>query len=337
MTITITKIEIESNDPHCRTTNCVVVNGKIIATSFDEGATLGMIDNIASNLSDALGIPLVSIDKTATEVDLNNDFNWEEMIQGASDYCTDHVNEFFGMPMNYEYEYILFDFNEMIRLISNAKHGELSAIIVTGEQQRSSNMTTAISQSRIKYIQADLEKYGKPLVCRKLGIHVETMVDLQLENSNSFSSHFIELLSLDTNSLHHIFGTHVDIDARKINTFDYLIKQNNFLDAFQYTIKDKSDIAIKISVRCREYEEDNSYIEGGHLGYEYFWFTGPTYEKALLIALAFVSDYQDKNNLSIAPFFRGIAPKNTASLAIPENRPNKIVSTVKNMLLSLKS
>jgi hypothetical protein len=199
-------------------------------------------------------------------------------------------------------------------------------------------MNSSISQERINHIKADLERYGKPLVCRKLGIHVETFVDLQLENSNDFSANFIELLSLKAKSLRHIFGMSVEIDASKMNTFDYLIPQNHFIDDLQHRIKNKCDIAIKISIRRREYSKtEDSYTEGGDLGFEYFWFTGGTYEDALIHALAFVADYHAKANYSIVDYFRGIKnePKGLISHVQPKSK--SLFSTVKTMLLPLRA
>ena len=200
-------------------------------------------------------------------------------------------------------------------------------------------MNSSISQSRIAHIKADLERYGKPLVCRKLGIHVETFVDLQLENSNDFSANFVALLSLDAKSLQHIFGMSVNIDVSKINTFDYLIPQNHFIDDLQSRIKGKCDIAIKISIRRREYSKtDDSYTEGGTLGFEYFWFTGDSYDNALLHALAFVADYHAKKNLSIVEHFRGLGEKQTAPLAIARSKPLGLgLFALKKLLIPIRT
>jgi hypothetical protein len=129
----IIKIEIESGDSNCHTINCIIVNNKIIATSFDEGATLGMIDNIASNLSDAVGVEILSIDKKATYADLANDFNWEEMLAGIIDYCEDSILHDQAMPMDYEYCEAVFTLEEMILLIPEDKHTEFSEKILLSE------------------------------------------------------------------------------------------------------------------------------------------------------------------------------------------------------------
>jgi hypothetical protein len=200
-------------------------------------------------------------------------------------------------------------------------------------------MNALISQERINYIKADLEQYGKPFICRKLGINVATVVDLQLENSNNFSSNFIHLLSLDNTSLKYIFNlkTLIDIDPKKINTFDYFIQQNNFLDDLQSRIKNKCDFVIKVSVRCREYCSDGTYNESDNMGSEYFWFTGSSYENALLLALAFVSDYHENHNPEKINYFKAMPNKKAIAIAPPKPMMENILLTAKKIFLSPKT
>lgn len=190
-------------------------------------------------------------------------------------------------------------------------------------------MTNEISQSRIEYIKADLAHYGKPLVCRKLGIHIDTVVDLQLEDDKRFSKNLIEFLSLDTSSLKAILGTNVAIDTSRINTFEYLIEQSGILDRLQYEIKGKRDFIVKVAMHRREYAVDGTYTDG-HLGYEYFWFAGASYDDALLIALAFVSDYQANDCNTQSTLYRGQATKLTPKTIEAQPLLKRVIAALQN-------
>lgn len=194
-------------------------------------------------------------------------------------------------------------------------------------------MSTVISQSRIEHIKADIENYGKPMVCRKLGISIDTVVDLQLEDDKRFSNNLIELFSLKANALQHILGTRVTIDASKINSFHYLMEQSGLLDDLQFSIKGKRDFIIKVAVRRREYNSDGTYTDG-HLGYEYFWFAGSSYDEALIIALAFVSDYQARDSKTQATLCRGKKAIKTPAEITTQPFLKRVVATIQNKLLA---
>ena len=123
----VAKFEITSKDGKNKT-NCLVANGKVITTSFDERAILEIIKNIDNNLSFA-----GSYHKITDNKDTINNFNWSEMIEGAVNYCSEHVKEFKCMPMDYEFSEIVFGFEEMILMISDEKHSELSIDIASDE------------------------------------------------------------------------------------------------------------------------------------------------------------------------------------------------------------
>ena len=131
MTQKLVQIGIKLNNDNYEI-NCVILNNKIIATSYDAGATTATIDTISSNLSDALGIPVTELCKLTDNDDFEY-FDWEKMIEGAIDHCTNHVNALNAMPQDYEYNQTIYTFEELMLFISEEKHAELLKFIASNE------------------------------------------------------------------------------------------------------------------------------------------------------------------------------------------------------------
>lgn len=132
MSTSVTKIEIEHTGKNYAI-NCLVVNGNLVASSQNEGTTLSSIDAIADELSKALSVPLTSIHKLCDDYDDILEFDFIEMMESTTEFVTDHVNESKAMPMDLEYSNIVFDFDQIILLLTEDKLTEFNLIIISDE------------------------------------------------------------------------------------------------------------------------------------------------------------------------------------------------------------
>jgi hypothetical protein len=104
----------------------VFLKSTLIATNGDGFVPLPSVDEIAHNLEKVTGNDKCqSLDKEIDDPEID-DFDFEDMLVQLFDYCLDHVKEYAGMPMDFEYCGVVLEFNEFINLLSNAQHTELS-------------------------------------------------------------------------------------------------------------------------------------------------------------------------------------------------------------------
>jgi hypothetical protein len=124
----ILKIEIE-HEASNNAINCLIVNGRLILSSIQEGVILSTVDIAADELSKALSSPVLEADKKIECLDEFHEIDFQEMISGAIEYCEDNIEHFQAMPIEYECFGVLFSFDEMIAMISNEKHHSFTQLI----------------------------------------------------------------------------------------------------------------------------------------------------------------------------------------------------------------
>jgi len=121
--LTISKLEInnEKNDESC---NAVFVNGRLIAMSGSE-CTLATVDSVAYELQNALqGYKFTSVDLKSDDNPADFDFN--AFQTALYEVCHDSVRDYQAMPMDFEFNDVVFEFDEFILFLTNNQHKQLS-------------------------------------------------------------------------------------------------------------------------------------------------------------------------------------------------------------------
>ena len=105
----------------------VFFKSTLIATNRDGFVPLPSVDEIAHNLEKAKGIDKCqSLDKEIDDPEID-DFDFEEMLVQLFEFCLEHVKEYAGMPMDFEYNGVVLEFSEYINLLSHSQHTQLSS------------------------------------------------------------------------------------------------------------------------------------------------------------------------------------------------------------------
>lgn len=132
----ILKVEVEHKASNTAI-NAVVINGKLILSSLDEGVILAAVDNATHNLNEALPSALIETHKYIDDLDELNQFEFEEMIKGAIEYAEDCAEYDKALPVEYEYQSIVFTGDELLMMLTHEKREQLHAQIDAFIEQNS--------------------------------------------------------------------------------------------------------------------------------------------------------------------------------------------------------
>ncbi|NQZ49650.1 MAG: hypothetical protein HRT95_05525 [Moritella sp.] len=121
--LTITKLDI-SNDKIDESCNAVFVNGRLIAVSSSE-CTMATVDSVAYELQNALqGYAFTSIELKSDDNPADFDFN--AFQTALYEVCHHSVCDYQAMPMDFEFNGVVFEFDEFILFLTNIQHKQLS-------------------------------------------------------------------------------------------------------------------------------------------------------------------------------------------------------------------
>lgn len=108
--------------------SCLIINGHLIIASYhnQNSPSLEAVESAVSELSIALSFEVIEATKTVQDKEELSNFDFSEMLNGAIEYCQDNVSHFQAMPIEYQYEDVLFSYDEMCLMLSDEEHISLS-------------------------------------------------------------------------------------------------------------------------------------------------------------------------------------------------------------------
>lgn len=126
---TVVKLEVE--DTHCNVAACILLNNEMFLHSNNDGVTLSAIDLAADALVTQLGAEYVTVHKTTDENAL--DFSWDDFTKELFAFIDDSLDASGAMPVEFEYEEVVFTFEEYQHFINQLRTMRYDASIVDNE------------------------------------------------------------------------------------------------------------------------------------------------------------------------------------------------------------